>query len=62
MGDLHDLQEVRKRKRALEAELAVEARMAARLAEVVTADPSEFLPYEDWRRENGLDDTDGQRQ
>ena len=56
MGDLHDLSEARLRKQhqlGQRADLATEARMAARLAQVVVADASEFTSHEDWCREHG---------
>jgi len=56
MGSLHDLGEARLRKQHelwQRAELAMEARMAARLAQVVVADASEFMSHEDWCREHG---------
>lgn len=56
MGSLHDLGEARLRKQhelRQRAELAMDARMAARLAQVVVADASEFTPHEDRCREHG---------
>jgi hypothetical protein len=56
MGSLHDLGEARLRKQHelwQRAELAMEARMAARLAQVVVADDSEFTSHEDRCREHG---------
>ncbi len=51
MGELHELGRARLRKQHELwecAELAMEARMAARLAQVVVADASEFMSHEDW--------------
>jgi len=48
MGSLHDLGEARLRKQHelwQRAELAMDARMAARLAQVVVADASEFVAH-----------------
>jgi len=56
MGSLHDLGEARLRKQHelwQRAELAMEARMAVRLAQVVVADDSEFTPHEARCREHG---------
>jgi len=57
MGSLHDLGEARLRKQHelwQRAELAMDARMVARLAQVVVADDSEFMSHEDWCREHEL--------
>lgn len=56
MGSLHDLGEARLRKQHelwQRAELAMEARMAARLAQVVVADDSEFTSHQDRCHEHG---------